>query len=153
MIEYRVTKYDPKKRDKSGRYIDQEEWTCFSEVGTKLSLEEYEKVEKKYIEAALIFQKENIDNLKVENVENHSNENIDELSKPMTIHLFKAILQNILRNKYWCTLESEKGFVHIGWDYYMYIGCEREKEDCIKETEENGLFVEKFNSPYKKEDS
>jgi hypothetical protein len=151
MIEYRITKYDPQKRDKFGRYLDQEEWTCFSEVGTKLTLEEYEEVEKKYIAAALSFHRENIDKLKVQNVENHLNDDTSELSKTMTSSLFKTILQNVLRNKYWCTLESEEGFVHIGWDYYMYIGCEQEKEDIIKEAEEKGLFVEKFNSPYKNE--
>lgn len=150
MEEYRVTKYDPQNRDSSGRYLDQEEWTCFSEVGTKLTLNEYEEVENKYIEAASDFLEEEIVNLKFKDIENHSQVDISELSEPMSKPLFKRVLQNILRNKYWCSIESDKGFVHIGWDYYMYIGCDKHNEDVISKTEKNGLFVEKFTSPYKR---
>ena len=36
------------KRDADGSYLDLEEWTCFSEVGTKVSMEEYQATEEKY---------------------------------------------------------------------------------------------------------
>jgi len=32
MFEYRVTKYDPRKRDIQGRYLA-EDWTSYSQVG------------------------------------------------------------------------------------------------------------------------
>jgi hypothetical protein len=32
------------------------------------------------------------------------------------------IIRRILREEFWCRLEGSKGFVHFGWDYYMYIG-------------------------------
>lgn len=44
---WRITKYDPLNRDADGIYLDLEEWTCFSEVGTKVSMAEYEVTEKK----------------------------------------------------------------------------------------------------------
>ncbi|MBP1917484.1 hypothetical protein [Lederbergia galactosidilytica] len=45
MNSWRITKYDPVKRDADGSYLDLEEWTCFSEVGTKVSIEEYQITE------------------------------------------------------------------------------------------------------------
>ena len=55
---WRITKYDPLNRDADGIYLDLEEWTCFSEVGTKVSIEEYEKQEEKYIHAITTFMAE-----------------------------------------------------------------------------------------------
>jgi hypothetical protein len=36
LFSWRITKYDPVKRDADGSYLDHEEWTCFSAVGTKV---------------------------------------------------------------------------------------------------------------------
>ncbi|MBO1511363.1 hypothetical protein [Metabacillus bambusae] len=46
MYSWRVTKYDPLIRDVDGSYLNDEEWTCFSELGTKISIEEYLKMNK-----------------------------------------------------------------------------------------------------------
>ncbi len=151
MNEFRITKYDPSKRNSEGNYLDQDEWTCFSEVGKKLSMEEYELVESKYIQAAVDFIGNDIENIKAINIENHGDEDISDLSIPMTLGLFRKILQNILRNNYWCSLESNDSFVHIGWDYYMFVGCMEKDLDIIKQTEKNGLYVEECESPYKEE--
>ena len=58
MYSWRITKYDPLKRDADGSYLDLEEWTCFSEVGTKVSMEEYQKQEEKYVHAITTFMAE-----------------------------------------------------------------------------------------------
>ena len=54
MFEFRVTKYDPKKRNEAGHYL-LAEWTCFSEVGDSVCLEEYERVEGAYLQSAIDF--------------------------------------------------------------------------------------------------
>ena len=58
MYSWRITKYDPLKRDADGSYLDNEEWTCFSEVGTKVSMEEYQITEEKYLNAVTTFMAE-----------------------------------------------------------------------------------------------
>ena len=58
MNSWRVTKYDPLNRDVDGNYLDLEEWTCFSEVGTKVSMEEYQVTEEKYLNAITTFMAE-----------------------------------------------------------------------------------------------
>ena len=55
---WRITKYDPLKRDADGSYLDLEEWTCFSEVGTKVSMEEYQKQRKSTFNAITTFMAE-----------------------------------------------------------------------------------------------
>ncbi len=54
MIQYRVTKYNPKYRDSNGHYHN-DEWTSFSCVGEEVALEEYLKVENSYIQSAVNF--------------------------------------------------------------------------------------------------
>ena len=51
MQYFRVTKYDPKKRDDNDLYLDQEEWTSPGQVPN----DEYLVVEAKYIDAAKAF--------------------------------------------------------------------------------------------------
>jgi len=53
MWQFRITKYDPSKRNEMGHYMDRDEWTEYSDVGKSVSLSEYERIEKLYIDAAL----------------------------------------------------------------------------------------------------
>jgi hypothetical protein len=41
MFEHRITRYDPARRNQEGRH-PQDGWTSFSDLGTKVSLDEYE---------------------------------------------------------------------------------------------------------------
>jgi hypothetical protein len=57
LFEYRITKYDPGKRDAQGRYVA-DEWTMYSQVGQAvggvvLTIEEYRQTESAYINAVL----------------------------------------------------------------------------------------------------
>jgi hypothetical protein len=39
--------------------------------------------------------------------------------------------------------------VHIGWDYYMYVGAVADISDIVPEVEALGLYVEPgWSSPY-----
>jgi len=60
----------------------------------------------------------------------------------------KAVLRALLRERYWCKLESSSAYVHVGYDYYMYIGVPCACPRAEKHTSQLGLFVEEFRSPY-----
>ena len=170
---YRITKYNPKYRDKNGYYLFQDEWTCYSEIGSTsgtkiLTYKEYLETEKKYIDAIILFMAcLNIDDLRIKKLERHKSIFKDLKQDPNTnqemLELFIQVKNNekismfeienlcklILRNYLWCMLENDQiMFVHFGWDYYMYIGSERECKNAVKEIKASGLFVEDFISPY-----
>lgn len=59
MYCWRITKYNPKNRNKHGLFLD-ESWTSFSEVGRningfRLTLNEYMRVEEAYVQAVKYF--------------------------------------------------------------------------------------------------
>jgi hypothetical protein len=154
MFQYRVTKYNPKNRDINGHYLSNE-WISFSDIGRPfdsgvLSSEEYYAVESKYVSAAINFflESETFD-LRIVNMETRNSVKINyaECEIISTVHL-KGIIQDVLRDILWCRLESNNAFLHFGYDYYMYIGCQNEPTDSIKKALEDGLFVEEFCSPY-----
>src|SRR5581483_7993875 len=35
------------------------------------------------------------------------------------------VIRGLLREEFWCRLEGTGEFVHVGWDYYMYVGVPR----------------------------
>jgi len=164
----RITKYNPDYRNKQGYYLENE-WTCYSEVGTKcdgklLTIDEYLDIENKYINSIILFMKcNNIESLKITgNLEKRWNPAKDPNSTEKMISLFNNIKNgdtlNIeqvkdfgrlaLRNYIWCKLESDMMFVHFYFDYYMYIGSKNECRNTIDKIEKSGLFVENFKSPY-----
>jgi len=153
MYEFRVTKYDPQKRHETGYYTDQEEWTDFGQVGKNVSLEEYLLIEKAYIDSAIEFiASSGSDSLTVVSLENHRNTTNLKEHDLIPLDSLDPVLRSLLRCEFWCRLESELGFIHIGWDYYMYIGVSRVNESVISNTQKRGLFVEEFISPYHPED-
>ncbi|MFZ0443661.1 MAG: hypothetical protein WAM95_03215 [Bacillus sp. (in: firmicutes)] len=160
MNSWRITKYDPLTRDDDGSYLNLEEWTCFSEVGTKVSMEEYQKQEEKYLHAITTFIAEmGLKRVYVTALEQWSdevrNQNAEEflskiwIGKTVTVQEVRGLAKLTLRNAIWCKLGFKKQFfVHFGYDYYMYIGA---SEGCAKAKEvvkETGLFIEDFQSPY-----
>lgn len=59
------------------------------------------------------------------------------------------VLRGGLRGDFWCRLEADDAFVHVGWDYYMYLGVPRPCPAARRKAEELGLYVEDFASPYR----
>lgn len=160
MNSWRITKYDPLKRDTDGSYLDHEEWTCFSEAGTKISMKEYQITEEKYLNAITMFMAEmGLQRVYVTALEQWSDEvrkqNTNEflskiwIGKAVNVQEVRELAKLTLRNAIWCKLGYKKQFfVHFGYDYYMYIGA---SEECAKAKEvvkETGLFIEDFQSPY-----
>lgn len=128
MFEYRVTKYDPAFHDRAGRYL-REEWTSISDIGRSfggivLTRKEYLRVEDAHVETALAFLREaGCGSLVAVGVENHGGcpsapAKGDRLAGPQ---LGEAI-HRLLRAEFWCRLEGDGCFVHVGYDYYLYVG-------------------------------
>lgn len=156
MFEYRVTKYNPAVRKDGCQYT---EWTSFSDVGaifdgTVLTQAAYEKVESAYISAAIAFlQEAKVGSLSIRGLEYRKDEEPsytdgDSIS-PMDIG---AIMTKVLREELWCRLDSDRGFIHFGWDYYMYVGVPSPCPKAQALATNAGLFVEEMRSPLHPED-
>ncbi|MBP1999098.1 hypothetical protein J2Z69_000117 [Paenibacillus shirakamiensis] len=168
MYCWRITKYDPVFRDNEGRF-KKEEWTSFSDIGrfyegSQFTITDYLSIESKYINAVTsLMEYMNLFSLKITNVEkyNDSASHNQYISRSMTELL--ATIKNgdhiditnvpdlcklILRNHLWGKLSMSSMFVHFGYDYYMYIGLQKECPLKLNEIRKAGLFVEPFASPY-----
>jgi hypothetical protein len=154
MQHYRVTKYDPARRDVSGAYPT-DDWTSHSDIGRSfgghtLTEERYVAVENAYLESAVAFLKEaGVRELAVVGLEN-AGAHVGSLPEGTVIPVERlpAVLRSLLREEYWCKLESKSAFVHVGWDYNMYIGVPKSCPLAESTAQSRGLFVEQFRSPY-----
>lgn len=168
MKKYRVTKYDPANRDPYGIYIDQEEWTSYSDIGREqgkhglLTEEEYLHVEQLYIEAIVRFMKiHSIESLRVTKLEKSYDvvERFDSLTTPEMKKLFTIVKNGdqlsiseiesftklILRELLWAQLELEDlMIVSFGFDYYMYLYSDEPVHSFKRRIESKGLYVEQM---------
>ncbi|KGR76902.1 hypothetical protein [Ureibacillus sinduriensis] len=162
MRSWRITKYNPLHRNADGSYVDLEEWICFSEVGTKVSMEDYEKTEEKYMNAVTTFMAGiglsnvyvNASEQESHEVKNqHAQEFLSKIwkGKAVTAQEVRELAKLTLRNAIWCKLGFKKQFfVHIGYYYYMYIGASESCEKAREIVHRSGLFIEDYHSPYLK---
>lgn len=152
MNQYRITKYNPIFRNMYGHYTARE-WTDFSDVGKEfngviLTMDKYLYYENAYIKTAISMLKScNINNLIIKNLEIYNNDNLFE-NQIFFLENIPNAIRNILRNNFWCKLETKEFFIHFGFDYYMYIGCTLEKEKVTQIANSNHLYCEEFLSPY-----
>ena len=153
--EYRVTKYDPRFRTSSGTYA-RDDWTSFADVGrsfsgVELTRGDYERVEDAYVAAAVSFLRE----AAVLQVTVSGLENTRGLPVPfangaaLSLDRVPEVLRKMLREECWCRLEEANAFVHVGWDYYMYVGVPTPCPAACRQAELVGLYVEDFASPHR----
>jgi hypothetical protein len=155
VFEFRITKYNPAYRDRREAYMG-DEWTSFSDIGWSfdgvvLTAAAYRRVEDAYATAAVAYLREaGVPGLAIAGLENH-----DDLALPFAegsllgLAEVGEIVRRLLRNEFWCRLEADGAFVHLGYDYYMYVGVPRpcpKAEELARRLE---LFVEPFQSPYR----
>lgn len=179
MKHFRVTKFDTAKRNPDGSYMDQQEWTCLSEIGkncggTVLTEAAYLATETRYVNAVLrFFAASGLPHLRVTNFSNRfASEELPEnaahyptIGHPALEELnfvedqivtekeIALLVRQTLRGTVNCSLESDGFFfVHFGWDYYMYIGCAADCSRARAETQADGMFVEDFVSPHARPD-
>ncbi|MGY0613481.1 hypothetical protein [Luteimonas sp. A501] len=154
MPQYRVTKYNPAHRDAGGRY-SRDEWCSVHDVGrafdgVPLTETEYLRVESAYITAALEFLRESkVATLAVHGLENHGEAmlSFDE-GTHLSLEQVGATLGRLLQEEFWCKLEGPNSFIHVGYDYYMYLGVPTTCPNAVELAVSLGLFVEPFQSPY-----
>jgi hypothetical protein len=154
MNKYRVTKYNRRLRKSSGAYM-RDEWTSFCDIGrsfngVELTRSEYQRVEDAYIIAAVGFLGEaGISQLTVQGMEKDDGLSLTfNEGEPLTIEQVRDVLRRLLRVEFWCRLEAADGYIHVGYDYYMYVGVPRACPASRQHAEELGLYVEDFSSPY-----
>ena len=174
MINYRITKFDPRKRNKQGHFLDNSEWTAISDIGKSaykyVTYEEYEKVETTYIDAVrLILREKNLNSLEVDgleasyytkeafeedtlsgrlrNIEVDYHDEIATLKNGTTLSLAEipTIMRLILRECIWMKLLQADFSLTFGYDYYMYVKCYNLKGATIKAIEKMNLFVEPYS--------
>ncbi len=166
MHQWRVTKYDPKLRDENQVFMG-DDWTTFQEIGEmfegkELTREGYIEVEDRYVQVALAFLRSaGYTSIRVEDFEGNTYqpERIDELrlnidmpiknGQELIMEETAQAIRMLLRGIIWCKLVVPgRFFIHIGWDFYMYIGSDVDLPKPKTEVEKMGLFVEEFASPY-----
>jgi len=155
--QYRITKFDPAKRDEKGAYL-LDEWTAFTDIGKEFAggcLEEVEylKVESAYLRAVESFLKEaGLPELFLKGVERGRAKRLPafvEEGRLLSVEQCAAFSRLALREVAWGRLVVPgRAYVHFGWDYYMYIGVPVACPSSVEAAERSGLFVEPFRSPY-----
>lgn len=154
MYQYRITKYDPSRRSLDGAYpVD--EWTSRTDIGksfggVRLTEDDYLRIEQAYLEAAVAFLKEGrIDELTVTGLENHGKvPTAPQDGSRIKTEDVPEVVRSLLREDFWCKLETPGAYIHVGYDYYMYIGTPIECGSASLAAQANGLFVEALKSPY-----
>ena len=169
MATYRITKFDPAKRNEVGAYTDHSEWTSISDIGKaeyrNLTYKQYEGVETAYISALKAILAENgIVSLEVEDLELHTTQadfiahkavgrlrnvdiGFDELASlknglALSIAQLDKIVRLILRETVWMNLVALGIKIQFGYDYYMYVKCNTLSASAISRIQQAGLFVE-----------
>ena len=155
MPEFRITKYDPRHRNAEGDYT-RDEWTAFSQIGREfdgqvLTDAEYRRAEEAYVSVALAFLREaGCHALFAQSVENAGGSiHAPAEGERLSLVRLDDVIRRILREEFWCRMQGDNGcFIHIGWDYYLYLGVEQECPEARRLATERGLFVEPCVSPY-----
>lgn len=173
MLRFRISKYDPRLRDNQGRYL-KPEWTSISDIGRTfagevLTAEAYLKVEDAYVAAIRDFLSAcQIDSVRVTDLETRADlsSDCDKLTLSargvsladvrairegalMSVETLDPVLRAALRELIWFRLSGHDGcYLHFGYDYYVYFGCDIDPGEVTLPEPTAGLFREVFASPY-----
>ena len=119
--------------------------------GRRLTLADYLDVEAKHLTVLAPFLEEaGIEFLHAHDVEIWADRMI--VGEGQRLSLFEAIkvVRAMLRKLGWCRLKAGDSFyVHVGYDYYVYVGSHDPSETTVHLAQRLGLFVDRdFPSPY-----
>lgn len=175
-MRYRITKYDPARRNAQGAYPS-DEWTSCWDIGKtiggkKLSAEGYLAAERAYLDAIRMVAEQNGCTLfRVRQLERlHSvwetGRGMKRLGLPLAekeLELYRSVdlastydleaalslSALILRELLWATLCAADGELSFtfGYDYYLYADCPQLSPGVIAQIEGRGLFVEACETP------
>lgn len=164
MFGYRVTKYDPSKRDRDGKFLG-EDWTSISDIGrtiggTIFSKSDYLRSEDAYVETVkALLSAANISSMRVTDLEirasgqvMHINDDVLnscqrlQNNKIVSGNDFENVVRGCLREYIWCRMSGQyESYVHFGYDYYMYVGLPKPAKMFPLP---HGIFFEELESPY-----
>jgi hypothetical protein len=122
--------------------------------GRELTLEVYLQVEAAYLAAVrLLADEARVDSLTICGLEWHSKGGPPAYTEGQSVSIDEGqeIVRQMLREgPVWCKLEDDERFyVHVGYDYYMYVGADRVSDVTINSIRELGLYPEDdWPSPY-----
>lgn len=169
---WRVTKYNPRHRNRRGHY-KAEDWSSVSDIGRvfngeTLTVQDYLKTESAYTKAALdVFthsgQKMTVTALEMadrpwledtlKTVDLGSSLELDpaleraQERQALSPKVFETLTRLCLRELLWLRFsEPGRASVHFGYDYYMYFASNLDLTDCLTRARQNGLFVESLKS-------
>lgn len=155
-----ISKYDIKYRNELGVYL-RDDWTSISDVGKVcegelVTMEEYERVEKNYLDALWdIIQTIGVSHFQIEGLRPWVDKDL--LDFPLVNGTIInreqciALAKQILREKIWGHMTSEKLSIYFSYDYYVHISFEGDldavkaiikKYNLFWETEDRGWFDE-----------
>jgi hypothetical protein len=158
-MDYRISHYTELNK--------KTQWTSVSDVVEENNFEEtfdlYKNTEDKYINIfKKLLNKNNITKMNIYDLEKNGNnakgiynklfdrkylykiKNGDEYSIKDIFEIIRLCLREII----WCKIVWEDIYIHIGYDYYTYIGGLEISDKIIKEELENGITIEEYRSPY-----
>ncbi len=161
---WRITKYDPRFRDKSGRYL-RDEWTGAAQIGEAyagkiLTSDEYLRVESLYVAAVLhLWKAAGAPSLQIQALElstsgfglpPQSDDLLDvgfgdwrpvngEVVPPA---VFETLVRWCLRELGWCQLGADEFYVHWSYDFYVYVETGDATSADREAIASTGLFVE-----------
>ena len=164
MQGFRVSKYDPSRRDTAGRYRE-EKWISVHDIGRPLggktlSIDEYLRAENATIATAMAFHADAGTAILLALGVEHGGPKPDVSGEVMSIPpgegqsieraALPVVIRSCLREMMWCRLEARERrcMIHFGYDFYMYLtGIELPARAC-EVAKAGGLFLEPFESPY-----
>jgi hypothetical protein len=151
----RVTKCDPALRDERGAFAG-DDWTGVSDVGSTfngevLTFHKYLEVEVRYLRVVAAFLAEaDVEAMTVRDVESYEARWWPDDGESLSPLESVDVVREMLRERGWCRLEAPRDvYVHVGYDYYLYVGGNVSCEQTLKVAAKATLFVdEDFTSPY-----
>lgn len=152
MYTYRICKYDPQYRGKDGAYL-RDEWTDYSDIGSLfqgkvLAESEYLLVEQNYISCiSAIMQNSKVETLRIRELEKRESKTWKN-GQSVSDHSLARLISDCLRSKCWCKLIGNHAYVHFGYDFYVYVGCQLPLEHVESICENHNLFCNAQESPY-----
>jgi hypothetical protein len=153
--ELRINRYDPRVA-----YSATTTWTAMSDIGKsfddgELTRAEYEAVEGRHLSAvSALMDAAGVSELTVSDIQRSPLASAAALAVQEGTRVSPSEALEIcrleLRDELSCRLDSAGDFyVHVGFDYYLYVGAQRLPGATVAEIEEAGLFVERgVPSPY-----
>ena len=150
-----MTKYDPALRDQRGGFAG-DDWTSVGDVGNSfggevLSLHRYLEVESHHLQVVAAFLAEaEAEHTVVRGPERYEARWWPAEGDRLTRLESVDVVREMLRERGFCRLEAHRDvYVHVGYDYYLYIGGNVPGEQTRLVAARAGLFVDsQFASPY-----